>query len=277
MHKTIAIAAILFSFVLTGCSNKPEPQIEATVAAAIAATQVAMPTNTAIPPSATPEPTATNTPEPTPTATPTYTPTPAGSIIQTELDTGEVLYVIPEEGFSITLSPDWQVIDLEAMDFKQVLEAAGEQKESLKGLFTSDYFQNLVASGIKFIAIQVKPEFFEKAQFPTINIVKLDLPFNITLEDYTALNVTQMGQFLDLTSDIEQEQVQLGEWEAAKLTYQLKAASLAGQSIEVVNIQYILLDHGYAYVISLTIPAEFSETYSLPFSSQAETFRLVED
>lgn len=69
--KQFLILLILMGLVLTACAGRPTPNIEATVQAALAATQTARPTNTPLPPANT-----SITPAATPTDTPTLTPTP---------------------------------------------------------------------------------------------------------------------------------------------------------------------------------------------------------
>ncbi len=71
MKHLLVFLAVLTCMVLAACSATPTPDLEATVQAAVAATQAAQPTNTF-----TPEPTDTPTPEPTDTSTPTPTDTP---------------------------------------------------------------------------------------------------------------------------------------------------------------------------------------------------------
>ncbi len=67
---------VLVGLFLTACSSEPEVDVDATVAAALSATQTAVPTATAVPPTDTPIPTNTPTPAPTDTAVPTETAVP---------------------------------------------------------------------------------------------------------------------------------------------------------------------------------------------------------
>jgi hypothetical protein len=75
---TILLAAGIAALV-GGCAEAPTPDVAATVAAAIEATEEARPTKTAteVPPTATPYPT--HTPYPTATPVPTYTPFPTAT------------------------------------------------------------------------------------------------------------------------------------------------------------------------------------------------------
>jgi hypothetical protein len=292
MKHLLAVLILLSTLAVVSCSNEPEPDIEATVAAALAATQTAAPTNTPLPPTATPEPThtptsiptdtptstptATATPEPTDTPAPIQSPSLASPIIETELETGDILYELPADRFSIALPQDWQAVDLEKMQLPEVLEAVGEQNENLKGLFSSSLLKNLVAAGIKFYAINLDQESLQGTIPATINILIQDLPFEPTLEMYTTLNISQLEQFFDLTSKIEQEQLMLGDLEATRITYTAKIVDPFGRTVEISNTQYLVLEGSLAYIITLSMPAELAENYLQSYSEAVETFRLIE-
>jgi beta-xylosidase len=88
--KRLVILILLATLLLPACGGAPTPDTDATVQAAIAATQAAQPTDTPVPeptatptaeePSPTPEPTATPVPEePSPTPEPTSTPEPTAT------------------------------------------------------------------------------------------------------------------------------------------------------------------------------------------------------
>jgi hypothetical protein len=72
--RHLLVLLTLLGLCVTACGGTPTPDLEATVVAAIAATQAAQPTDTPTPTS-TNTPTLTNTPQPTDTPTPLDTPT----------------------------------------------------------------------------------------------------------------------------------------------------------------------------------------------------------
>lgn len=292
MKRLLMMALLLPALVLVACANDPEPDLDATVAAALAATQTAAPTNTPLPPTATPEPTATATPLPTatPTPQPTATPTPlpadtatpepaeppASGFVETKLDSGDTLYESPLEGLSIVMPEEWQVIDLNEIDMAEILGAVGEQNENLEDLFSSSFLQNLVAAGMKFYALNVNQDSLQTTFPATINILTQDLPFEPTLDEYTTLNVAQLEQFFDLTSEIEQEEISLGEVEGTRITYTTNIVDPLGRPVEVLNRQYLILDGSLAYIVTLSMPVTLVDQYLEPFTETVETFRLVE-
>ncbi len=84
--KQFSAFLVLSSLLLAACAGTPTPDLEATVQAALAATQTAQPTDT---PTPTPTPRPTNTLVPTWTPTPTNTPTPTDTSTPTATHTPE--------------------------------------------------------------------------------------------------------------------------------------------------------------------------------------------
>ena len=99
--KKLHIVLTLTTLFLVACGGMPTPDLEATVQAAVAATEAARPTETPTPkPTVTPEPTPTATPEPTVTPAPTDTPVPptATPIPPTSTPTPPPATPMPVEG-----------------------------------------------------------------------------------------------------------------------------------------------------------------------------------
>lgn len=291
-HWTIFLLVLVLAGLLMGCGGDSEAEVAATVAAALAATQAAMPTATPISPTNTPEPTATMTPLPTdtptsiPTAVPTSTATPtemptvaataAPAMIQTELETGEMLYELPAIGFAMTLPADWQVVDLEKLDMAEIFGSVAERNEQMESLFSSEAMQNLVAAGIRFYAINVSSESLSSSPPATVNLALEELPFALDAGQYATVAVAQIEKFFDLTSDIEQDVVALGDGEAARVRYTMNMVDTLGQSIEVLNTQYIVVDGMTVYIVTLSMPVGLVDDFWQPYAAAVERFRVGE-
>jgi hypothetical protein len=85
-----------------------------------------------------------------------------------------------------------------------------------------------------------------------------------------------LESFFDLTSEIEQEQIMLGDIEAVKIAYTTNLVDPFGRPLEVANTQYLLLNGSTAHIVTLVMPVELADDYLQPFSEAAETFRLIE-
>lgn len=271
MKRLLILSIILCIPTLAGCTGQPTPDIEATVAAAVAATLTAIPTPTPIP---TPTIEPTETPIPKPTATPT--PEPLPSIVETKLDNGEVLYQLPAEGFSMTLPPDWHVVDMNTKDAAELFEIMSDN-EQLKAIYSDAYFQQLAVSGIEFYAMNVGEDSLKGMIPATINVFQQNLRSEPTLEQFVDSNISQLQEFFNLTSEIEQETVTFGDKEAIRLTYVAANVDPYGRTIMAKNSQYLLLDGSTAYVITLFMPEELAADYQTAFQANAETFSLLEE
>lgn len=289
---------ILFAliFLLIGCGGEPEIDTEATIAAGIALTQTAAPTQTPIPtntpeptdtpaPTDTPEPTATftavptDTPEPTntPEPTPTEEPTAVSGIIQTEQKDGTTLYELPEVGVAMALPKAWQVIDLTAEDISFLFDTMGEQNESVSDLFTNDFFQNLVAAGIKFYAIDLSDASIFSDSPASINIATETLRADFTIEEYSRLVMAQLAQLLGVDIEaIEVEPVIIDNREAVKLSYLLTLTTPLGVEVENLNTQILVMEDNVVYVVTLGMEASLADDLLEPALEAVQTFRLLE-
>lgn len=284
------VLALLF---LAACgSSLSDEEVAATAVAALSATQTAAPTATPLPPTETPtpEPTATNTPTPEPTETPlptdtptptetpepTETATPASSLEQTELDNGDILYVDTEVGYSITLPSEWLVFDLSSDDFSRMLGMVAGQNESLS-FFSEEYAQTLAASGMKFYAVQGDAESLSNPVPISINVLRQETDFGLDLEDFVALNVGQFESIFDLTSEIEQTSLMLGNDESIRLSYTMNLVTAVGIETEVLNTQYLIISGGKIYIVTVGMGIELAGEYLEPSRAIAETFQLVSD
>lgn len=280
----------LVLMLLAACNALSEAEVMQTAVAAVSATQTAEPTATPLPTNTpTPEPTATNTPVPTNTATPvptetplptntpepTATATPASALIETELASGDILYEQTEEGFALTLSPDWLVIDLSNDDFSQILGGVGAQNESLS-FFTEDYFQSIVASGIRFYAINRSVDSLSNSVPVSINVIVQEEDFGLTMDEFMTINVAQFENFFDLTSEVEQEIVMLGDLEAGRISYTMNLVTALGVASDVANSQYFLMVDGKIFIITLGMGIDLVEKYQESARTAVETFQLID-
>ncbi len=287
-HKVVLF--VLLALFLTACNREPEVDIEATAAASLSATQEAMPTATAVPPTNTPipadTPTAiptatavppTNTPPPTPTNTPepTATSIPEANIIETLLESGDTLYELPAEGFSLILPPEWLTIDLKSKDFANAMNAIGEQNESLS-FFNAEYGQALIAAGMKFYALNIDNDSLISGNPVSINVLTQELPYELSVEQFSAISVGQLEQLFDLSDPIITTPVTINDQDGIKLEYQVQLINAVGIPIDLINTQYIFIQHETAYIVTLGMLVELDEQYTDSARTAVETFRFLD-
>jgi hypothetical protein len=280
-YRIIMLVTIL-TLVVSGCSSQapePTPDIASTVAAAVAATQTAQPTNTPIPePTDTPTPEPSPTPEPTstPEPLPTDTPAPVSVLESTVLESGWTRYE-SSDGFAISLPPQWQPLNLNAVALGNALEAVSEDVPEFEQFFSNQFMRNLVASGIKFYALDLSPESVSYQIPSSINILKTDLGIEFPLDPYVALNIRQIQEFADPAVPIINERVTLGEAgpEAEMLQYQMNLPGISGELSPAVLLQYLIVDKSLVYVITLSAPPELLEAKLETMKQIAQTFEQL--
>lgn len=284
---------------IMACSSEPEIDVDATIAAGLAATQTAMPTNTPVPtntliPTDTPEPTSTpvptNTPESTSTPIPTEESEPteaetnniepneanSGGFVITLLDDGSQRIQVPESGFSIELTAAYEAVD---PGDNEMLQAALEQAVD-QSLFDNQQMSALAAAGIKLYAVNTSIESLTAESPVVINIIRQELPFGFELDEFTTINQTQLGQFFELTSEISAEFLTLGDVDASVLSYTANIPIVTGQMIEFANAQYLVIDpedDKIAYIVTVGMPASVVDQLQADALETAETFRLLAD
>lgn len=275
---------------LVACGGLSEEEVMQTAVANVSATQTAEPTATPLPTNTpTPEPTATNTPAPTDTPTPeptetplptdtpepTATATPASSLVQTELDSGNILYEQMEVGYSIVLPSDWLVLDLTGEDISQMVEEVAAQNES-NAFLSQEYVQTIAASGTGFFAVDMSVDSLSDPVPVSINIISQEMEFAPSLEVIMAANAVQIETFFDLTSEVGQQLVMVGELEAAQLSYRLKLVTALGVESEVANTQYIFVENGEIHVVTVSMGVDLVDENQEDARSFAETFELID-
>ena len=194
--------------------------------------------------------------------------------VQSTLETGDILYEFDEDGFSIALPEDWQVINLDDEEFSNALSMIGDQNASLKEIFTSDYFRSLAAAGMRFYALNTSLDSLQSDTPMNINIIKQTLPLEFTLEEYVAFNVSQLEQIFDLQSDIVQETRMLGDTESVRITYTTNLVGPFGNLLELQNAQYLIVVDDVAYIVTMGMVTDLVNTYFTPSLEAVETFRL---
>ncbi|MBN1933939.1 MAG: hypothetical protein JW934_04720 [Anaerolineae bacterium] len=279
-------------FLLCGCMlTTATPDVEATVAAALAATQTAQPTFTLTStpthtPTPTPTPTHTATPTSTPTAAPTFTPTPAptstsvpeetGNIITSTLETGWTLYELADEGFAIALPPEWQSIDLNSGLLGNALALVGEKNPAFKEVFSSEAMRNLVASGVKFYGLDLKPETLIYDLPASMNIIQVDLGIAIPLDALIPNTLKQLETVADPKTPITHRRVTLSDLAAEELKYGLSMTDMMGNPVKGQITQYLLIDGTVQYAITLISPNELAEDYAPVFEQIGQSFQLFD-
>lgn len=291
-QRILSLHLFLVLFVLAGCFSGAEPTPEPP-------TEVPVQENTPVPPPTaiptevvepTDEPTATAVPETEEAETepeaeteteaeevePGFATNPSGTFVITIRDDGSRLYEVFDSGFSIEFSEDYQAVD--PAD-NEAIQAALE--DALSGnFFDGQAMAQFAASGIKLYAVNLSTESLTATNPGSINVIRQELPIELTLEQLVTINDTQLGDILDLTSDITISETKLGDDPAAIFEYKANIPNAVGQMVEQSNRQYFVMDPDdpmVAYIITAAVSAESVDAVGTSLYEAAETFRLLDN
>lgn len=256
----IFFVCLLSAVILAGCGPS-EDELNATatqIAADVFTTQTAK------------APTPTETPTPNPTLEPL-------TVITATLESGWILYKAQADGFAIALPPEWISIDLNPETFEDTFAVMGElHPEFGGGLFTSETFRSLMAGGIKFYGLDTSQEAIILGSPATVNIVRIDLGFELPLDTLVALSLEQLESLANPDIPITNQRVTLSDVEAEEFTLVSELPGLGGDPVPVMITQYLLVDGSVQYVVTLGVPIELVDSYSSIFEDIGESFQLID-
>jgi len=278
-HLPILILALI-ALACSSCAAKATPNMPATVAAAMAATQTAQPTLTPTLTSTstlTPTPTFTLTPTPSPSPNPTetLTPTPEGftTVLTETLGTGGTIYKLPDEGFSISLPPGWMRLNLNPTALDETLKSIGENNSHFKDIFSSETMRKQIASGMKFYALDTSPRSLQSSQPISVNVIKSQILTDVPLDMLVQVLVPQLQKVYNAT--VTHQPFKLGnvDGEALRLTTTIKTST--GVSVPIKFVQYVALDGSTLYIISSGSSSSLASIYTPIFDQIAKSFTLL--
>ena len=266
------------TFICLSCSAKPStptPDLDATLETRMEQTAAAQPTAT-IPPTPTLTPTLSPTPTPSPTAEPTAVPSttkkPDPYSISVD-EKGWKHFTFHQERFMIGLPPHWSNLDLTADDYKDMLAMAAETNPELVDIYNSQMLQNMVAMGVKFLAVDTRQESLLSGFATNVSLLITDLPFEMELGSYVALNKSQVSQMLGEDTEVNESRITINDREAAVLSYGSTANDYFGEQINVSFLQYFMLDDKTQIILTFTTSEDAFPSNREEFENIAQSFQ----
>lgn len=280
MNNKLKFIISLLTVIFLAACGPSQAELDATITQVAAGEYM---TQTAQAPTSTPTPT--NTPLPTQTPTPTLTPTstktpkpkatevPKNFTVET-LDNGWSRYSYLEDGFEISLPPNWELLDLSSGDLDQIMLAL-EDHEQFGNIYSSDYFRSLVAAGIKTFAVETSVKSLSAGIPTSLNILVMDLRFDIQFDDYVELNIQQLKSLLGENLLIQQERIQINNTEAAQIVHESEMDDVFSNPQNVVFTQYLILDGRTQYVLTFGTVKDLYNENQDDISNIAQSFEIT--
>jgi hypothetical protein len=195
---------------------------------------------------------------PTETATATETPlppatsTPELAFYQVDQADGTIRYELTADRFGITLPADWLVADL-----TETADSSGQSE--LEEILGSSLFQGLVASGLKFYAINWSAASQSSPSPANINMAVQPADGITSLSEFGPLAVEQLIYQFDLSPDeVGQSSITISDLPALRVDYFREIQTPTGDQINLQVVQYIVIVNDTIYRIIITLPAELA-------------------
>jgi hypothetical protein len=210
-------------------------------------------------------------------STPTLTPTPVlpTATLEPAIPPDWETHELPEQHFSIAIPPGWTKLDLDADTMESILDSAVGDNPELAQLINSQA-RSLVATGIKFYALDLSPEALA-AGFPSnVNVFRQEMGVEVSPDFLAQTTVGYLKNLEAVQGDIATRRIDLPAGEAAQLQYRMRTTLPAGDEIDMMLAQYIVVDGEVAYIISLGGRAQDAEKNTPIFDQIARSVRILD-
>jgi hypothetical protein len=192
------------------------------------------------------------------------------------LQAGWTLATIDSEGFAIGLPPGWVKFDLSQNDlnagFAEMQKANPSLASSLSGEMAS-----MAGQGIKLFAVDKYGNFASTGFATNLNVIKLEMPDNMSLDELSKKAVDEMKQQLHTDSPITffKNRMSLNSADALRLQYDINVNAPTGKTLDVSFTQYLAIYNGYYYVVTFTTTEGEFPGYAGAFDTSAKTLTFL--
>ena len=267
--RRTVVCCLLISL-LAGCAAAPTLIPTSTPEPTAVFTATLPPTDTPTPePTATATATATVTETPAPTDTPEPTTTPAP---ETRSD-GWTVYTMEEDGFTVALPPEWQRLEMDPAKMQAAVGQVAENNPEFSKMLTQQA-QSILATGVSFYGFDLSLESVQSRFITNISILKAPLDVDVDLDVVAQLNVNQIEMLPGVQKPVENTAVELPAGDAHRLRYTMKMNMASGEETNAAFTQYIFLEDGIIYVMTMTTRADLLPGYATDFEKIAQSFSL---
>jgi len=183
-------------------------------------------------------------------------------------------YSAADESFRIEIPAHWQTIKLSATTLDSGLDLLETENPQLKAFFNSPTFRQLVATGMKFYAIDLSDQGATYALPINVNVLKLDTGVDLSLAAVKKLNERQLAALADPAYPITSEIVTIQAQEAVRFQYVFNYRfGLVTQLTQITQI--LLVDNQAEYVVTIGAPLTASAEYQTTVDHILQSFRLA--
>ena len=157
-----------------------------------------------------------------------------------------------EYGFSLSIPPEWETMDINTGEFDDMLVELYENNPSINDTYSLEFVLANLTEGLKLLAFDLSPNSISSGVVTNMNLYIQDLPFEIPIGLYETVSTWQLEQLYGEDLEIYTSSWQVGGYEGIRLVYEEELYDMFGQLQVFVYDQYAFLDGQTEYIISFT-------------------------
>jgi hypothetical protein len=190
------------------------------------------------------------------------------------MENGWTLYTLPSEGFAVGLPPGWMQIDL-GEDLIETSIALAAEENPEYAVFLEGQLASLIASSVKFFGFDVSQVGFGSEYATNASVIRQFVGAGVTVDFLADQTKAQLEALLGPDASVTTDDVTLPAGEAARVDIQRSLTLPDGSEVALTQVQYILVEEGELYVLTLTTLEELYATSGPVFEEMAESFQYT--
>jgi hypothetical protein len=180
---------------------------------------------------------------------------------------GLEVYEVSSQGFSIGVPPEWRVISVD-----EALPEADREELARDNPELAPLFEAIVSGDQPIKLFAFDPEVEDR--FATnVNVLAIDLPSDVGLEDFAAANEADIENFSGRVGPVASETADLPSGPARRLTYRVRVTT-EGRERTVATLQYFVVGDGKGYVVTFSTLPNLSDRYEPTFDRIVRSLRV---
>lgn len=185
-------------------------------------------------------------------------------------ETGWPIYEVKNEGFALSLPPDWRQFDMNPATFEKTFGDMVKNNPEMKQLYPNLLQQ--IRSGIKFFGID---EATMRTGFTTnANVLVAPVPAGTTIEQVVEVSMAEFDRVPNVHKPIDRSPVRTAAGDGVRLRWQMDM-QLPNGNTRLSLTQYAFVSNGKSYTVTLTTTAQNDAEYAATFDKIGQSFRLI--
>jgi len=192
-------------------------------------------------------------------------------VSDTKDESGWPVYDVKNEGFAVSLPPNWRRVDMNPQTFEAAYKEAMKQNPQLESMYGN--LRQQMTNGVKFFGFD--PTTAATGFNTNINVLRLPLPPGGTLDSTVADTLRETQAMPTIAQPIAHERLKLPSGDRERLRYKMTMNGPNGQPVALAITQFILVNGKDGFAVTLTTTASQEAHYNATFDQIGRGVRFT--